>query len=98
MYVYVHLKAMHACFLEENPELKIGFSSFAILRPANVVILYNKPLDQRKCKVYENMCYKLQSLGIQITKDQLENILCNTSDLEDSCWKGKCDECKVAVN
>ena len=93
-YLNMHLKEAHAYFLEENPELKVGFSSFAMLRPANVVLLHNQPLDQCKCKVHENMRYKLQSLGIQVTKEQWDIILCNASGLEDSCWKGECDECK----
>ncbi len=86
------------CSNETHPEINLGFSTFCHLRPSNVnvLLLKNMPKDQCKCKTHENFCMKLNALNSDILhdKDCWQSILCETNDLQSSCWTGTCETCR----
>ena len=67
-YKSMYLQEVFAMFKGENQDCEIGFSLFASLRPKNVSLLKNQPLDQCKCSVHENSYLLLNALGININK------------------------------
>ena len=67
-YLTMYLQEMLALFKGENQDCEIAFSLFASLRPKNVLLSKNQPLDQGKCSVHENSYPLLNALGINIDK------------------------------
>ena len=62
---------------------KISFSKFCNLRPKNVLLLKNSPIDQCKCKLHENFRLKLKVLKIIYGGEWRKNnsCQCNNSNL-----------------
>lgn len=63
-----YLKEAFSTFKLENSHLKIGFSRFASLRPKNVLLVKDSPVDQCKCSIHENFKPKLKGLNIRMKK------------------------------
>ena len=83
----------HRCFLDENPNLKIGKSAFADLRPAHVFKSSETPRNLCLCRYHENMTLLLQGLHKRLpafplsTTDFIEACVCDTAEFE--CMSGK---------
>ena len=93
-YQSMYLGEVFGMFKGENQDCKIGFSLFASLRPKNVLLLKNQPLDQCKCSVHENSYLLLNALDINIDKISFwQIVLCGSEDYTSSYWKGECDNC-----
>ena len=55
-YLTIYLQEVFAMFKAENQDCEIGFSS---MRPKNVLLLKNQPLDQFKCSIHENNALRI---------------------------------------
>ncbi|CAL4130964.1 unnamed protein product [Meganyctiphanes norvegica] len=97
LYLLMHLKEVYALFVLEHPSIKISFDKFIKLRPHNVLLLKNQPLDQCRCQIHENFIYLLKSLNESYTDNFWNIYLCNNSDYESLCWKGQCSKCKGGI-
>ena len=93
-YLTMYLQEVFAMFKAENQDCETGFSLFVSLRPKNVLLLKNQPLDQYKCSIHENSYLLLNALGVNIDKISFWQILlCDSEDYTSSCWKGECNSC-----
>lgn len=96
------LKEAYLVFKEENQAIKVGFSSFANLRPKNVVIpgasgthsvcvcTYHQNV---KLMIENSKMYTIQlgSQGKNSYKDFLRLTMCEPA--QEKCWLGECDQC-----
>ena len=101
-YLTMFLREAFRIFIETYPENKIGFSKFCSLRPKNVFLVHETPVDQCKCRVHENFISRLKGLHIQYNSVEFwESVLCDTT-LNSKCWQADCTECsrgkKMAVS
>ncbi|KAJ2937733.1 hypothetical protein O0L34_g19126 [Tuta absoluta] len=92
-YLTMFLREAHAIFIEENPELKIGFSYFCSLRPPNVLLLKNTPAEQCRCKIHENYRMMLTALKTTYSDEFWKRVLCDAA-INSVCWQNKCEDCK----
>ena len=58
------LREAFSVFKTRYHEISISFTAFWKLKPKNILLLKNTPMDQCKCKVHENFIYKLSALKI----------------------------------
>ena len=72
----LHCPWAFSVFNARYPEISISFAAFCKLRPKNVLLLKNTPMDQCKCKTYENFVFKLSALKINYDDDLSEKCLC----------------------
>ena len=92
-YLTMFLREAFRIFIETYPENKIGFSKFCSLRPKNVFLVHETPVDQCKCRVHENFISRLKGLHIQYNSVEFwESVLCDTT-LNSKCWQADCTEC-----
>lgn len=92
-FLTMFLREAYAVFKASHEDFKIGFSKFCDLRPKNVLLLKNTPLDQCKCKIHENFRLLLKGAGIAYDNSWWETQLCETQDLSSNHWVGECDSC-----
>ena len=93
-YLELTIKEAHALFKEKHPQVKIGRSKFAELKPVNVLHMNKAPNDQCKCVTHENYRLLLKPLKVEIDKDFWPSVLCNSLDLNSPCWRGNCNGCR----
>ena len=75
-YLTMFLREAFSVFKARYPEISISFTAFCKLRPKNVLLLKNTPMDQCKCKVHENFIFKLSALKINYHDNFWEKCLC----------------------
>lgn len=92
-YLMLFLREAYAAFKTENPELTIGFSRFCDLRPDNVLLLKDTPVEQCLCQRHTNFSFLLEAIEVSYCNDFWENSLCDSS-LNSNCWNGACQGCK----
>ena len=92
-YLTMFLREAYKVYCEENPDDKVGLSTFCNLRPTNVLLLKDSPSDQCKCFIHENFFMKLQALQKPYTSQFWSNFLCDASPNSD-CWLSQCDNCR----
>ena len=89
-------------FRHENPDIKISFSKFYVLRPANMKALSNTPLLSCMCIYCANVILKLVKLnipGITTEYHLYDNLICKR-DIEkqkfrnNACIFKTCRKCK----
>lgn len=83
-YLTMFLRVTFSVFKEEFPDNKIQFSSFCALRPKNVLLLKDTPLEQCKCITHENFILKLKCFKINYDSSYWNNILCDSA-LNSNC-------------
>ena len=94
-YLIMFLKEVYELFKQSSPDITVGFSKFASLRPANVLLLKDQHPDMCKCEIHENF-FKIKGLGITYDEHFWPNILCDDSlDLTSPCWRGICFNCQL---
>ena len=93
-YLTMFLREAYAIFKLSHPEPTVCFSKFCALRPKNVLLLKNTPMDQCKCKHHENFILRLKGLNQVYDESWWMKYLCSSDDLESSCWMNDCDKCK----
>lgn len=65
--VLCNLKELYTCFKDSNPDVKVGFSKFAMLRPTNCVLAGASGTHSVcVCKIHQN--FKLMFEGADIPK------------------------------
>ena len=85
-YLTMYLKEIYYMFKTFYPENDVGFSKFASLRPANVLLLKSQPRDQCKCKLHENFRLKLHALHVDYNGGNFwERFLCECGELQNEC-------------
>eukprot|EP00112_Aurelia_sp_Birch-Aquarium-sp1_P023526 Seg7039.2 transcript_id=Seg7039.2/GoldUCD/mRNA.D3Y31 product="hypothetical protein" protein_id=Seg7039.2/GoldUCD/D3Y31 len=93
-HMYMSIKEAHGIFKEENPELKIGLSKFAELRPPNALLSSQTPANVCTCIYHENMILALSAINSHVaeippySKDFSASCLVDPDN--DFCWFGKC--------
>ena len=93
-YLTMYLREVFAMFKAENQDCEIWFFLFVSVRPKNVLLLKNQPLDQCKCSIHENSYLLLNALGVNIDKISFwQIVLCESEDYTSGCWKEKCNNC-----
>ena len=95
-HLYTTLKETYGGFLEEHPTMKIGFSSFAALRPKHVLLQCNTPQNVCICQIHSNFINIIYALS-QVTKLQaygenfLKPFLCSITTID--CYFSNCVTC-----
>lgn len=92
-FLTMFLREAYAVFKASHDDFKIGFSKFCNLRPKNVLLLKDTPLDQCKCKTHENFRLLLKGAGIAYDGSFWDTQLCETEDLSSNHWIGECESC-----
>lgn len=92
-FLTMFLREAYAVFKASHDDFKIGFSKFCDLRPRNVLLLKDTPLDQCKCKIHENFRLLLKGACIAYDNSWWETQLCETEDLCSNHWLGECISC-----
>ena len=93
-HMYMSIKETHGMFKEENPEVKIGLTKFAELRPPNVLLSSQTPSNVCTCIYHENMILSLSAVNKHVpgipsySKDFPASCLADPES--DLCWFGKC--------
>ena len=89
----------YALFKEEYPNVKIGKSKFADLRPKHVLLQNKLPHNVCLCRYHENFILAVNALHKaypgnipNYTYDLPETFLCSDSTPE--CWMNNCTDCK----
>ena len=94
-HMYMSIKEAHGIFKEENPDMKIGLSKFAELRPPNVLLSSQTPSNVCTCIYHENMILALSAINSHVaeipsySKDFSASCLVDPDN--DKCWFGKCN-------
>ena len=94
-FLTMFMREAFALFKEFNPDVSVSFSKFCSLRPPNVLLLENSPVDQCKCRHHENFRLKMKSLGVEYDQSWWQKVLCTSGDLLSQCWKSECETCKA---
>jgi len=89
-FLMMYLKEAYNIFKNTHPSVQVSFSTFADLRPKNVLLLKCQPPDQCKCRTHENFFNKLKSLNKHYSD---EFCLCKNEEWDSDCWKGTCKIC-----
>ena len=98
LFLIVTIAELYCSFKLEYPSVKVGKSSFAKLRPQNVMLKNEIPHDQCLCKYCENMELLLKplwSLSIEFPKSAslfIKDLVCNISSV-DCMYNGSCKVC-----
>jgi len=91
------LRETHALFLKEHPEVKIGFTKFCSLRPANVLFSSDITQNVCLCQYHENIRLLCDCLAKVVptfpsySGDFVDNAVCDSESEE--CMMGKCSSC-----
>lgn len=88
----------HALFLQEHPDIKIGKSKFAQLRPRDVLLSSKLPHNVCLCKEHENFIEALRSLHdscktIPAYSYEFPSLIV-CKDPTRNCWLNQCETCK----
>ena len=93
-YLTMFLREAFSVFKARYPEISISFTAFCKLRPKNVLLVKNTPMDQCKCKVHENFIFKLSALKINYHDNFWKKCLCqgHSKIFTSTCWAGECQQ------
>ena len=76
-YLIMFLKEVYELFKQSYPDITVGLSKFASLRPANVLLLKDQHPD--KYEINENFLLKIKGLGITYDEHFWPSFLCDDS-------------------
>ena len=95
-HMYMSIKEAHGIFKEENPDIKIGLSKFAELRPPNVLLSSQTPSNVCTCIYHENMILALSAINSHVAENPSYSkdfsASCLVDPDNDKCWFGKCSD------
>lgn len=93
-HLYLSVKEAYCLFQDENPNVKIGQSKFAELRPENVLLSSQTPSNVCTCIYHQNMFLALSAIhGYAPSIPSYSTIFpasCLRDPESDSCWFGNC--------
>lgn len=92
-YLTMFLREVYAIY-KSSVIKPLSFSKFCSIRPKNVLLLKDTPIDQCRCKIHENFSMMLIAVQIKYDDQWWKNILCNNEDYLAACWKGNCIVCQ----
>ena len=92
-FLTIFLREAHIIFQSTYGEI-MPFSAFCKLRPKNVFLLEDTPVDQCKCKLHENFRLLLKGLCISYNSLWWLDKLCKSQSLNLSCWLSNCLQSK----
>jgi hypothetical protein len=102
-YLVYSLREAFQLFKEENPDIKLGKSKFASLRPRNVLTVNDTPHESCLCKTHENVTALLKSISATVGKDfpfdekqLLAALVCSSQNVE--CMTCVCVHCGSLAN
>ncbi|XP_071943945.1 uncharacterized protein [Antedon mediterranea] len=87
-------------FCNEFPEIKVGKSKFAEIRPKHVYLTNKLPHNVCLCRYHENFIFAVDALHKvcrtfpSYTHDFPASLLCET--VTEKCWLNECSSCKDA--
>ena len=96
-HLYYTIKETHSLFLHDHPDVKIGKSKFAELKPPNVFHQSKTPKDACLCKYHENIALLCDALHKVIptfpiySSSFVDNMVCSPDS--EKCMMGNCDTC-----
>lgn len=96
------LRETHALFQKENPDIKVGLSTFCSLHPLHVQPSSDIPRNVCLCKYHENIKLICECLNNEIpnfprySSDFVENAVCTSKSEE--CMMGRCNNCPNWLN
>lgn len=102
-HLYLNIKETYGIFQEENPNVKIGSSKFAELRPQNVLLSSQTPSNVCTCIYHQNLFLALHAIHTHAPRIPTYSTNFPASCLRDPesdlCWFGKCchDDCGFAA-
>jgi hypothetical protein len=91
--VLMNLKELHAQFKNAHPNMKVGFSKFAELRPKWCVLAGASGTHSVcVCCIHQNAKLMVNALNLQVTyKELLGMLVCDMN--QETCMLYGCDEC-----
>lgn len=95
--MFTSLKEALALFKAKHPEISIGKSKFAQLRPENILPNSKLPHTVCMCKYHENFINSVNCLSKVVTNlppyshDFPNTLICKAPT--ENCWLKKCEEC-----
>lgn len=96
-HLYTTVNEVHQVFKKENPTIKIGKSSFANLRPKNVLLMAETPTKVCVCQIHANFNYLIESLcnisPYQKPKNIISQLVCNLQN--EICMMNNCNKCSI---
>ena len=91
------IKETFSMFCDEEPDVQIGKSKFAELRPKQVQLSNNLPHNVCQCKYHENFIAAIESLHKAIPEfpaySQTLPLTFLCEGVTDACWKDECAVC-----
>ena len=100
-HMYYSVKETHSLFKLENPQLKIGKSKFAQLKPVNVLHKSETPKDACLCMYHENINLLCEAVHKALptfpiySSDFVSNFVCSADS--EKCMTGNCDKCSGKI-
>ena len=95
-HLYMTIKEAYAIFKTENPDIKLGLSKFADLRPPNVLLSSQTPANVCTCVYHQNMFLALDAIHCHIPSIPSYNTefpaSCIVDPGSDACWFGECKQ------
>lgn len=97
-HLYYKVQTIHAMYCEEN-DISVSFSKFASLRPVDVQLLRDIPLDVCLCETHENFIAIIDCLfpNDPYNRTWIENHAICTSATE-QCYLSTCSNCSSRDN
>ena len=97
-HLYYTVNETYSLFKQDNPDLKIGKSKFAELKPQHVLHRSDTPKDACLCLYHENVILICEALHKAIpefpvySSEFVSNFVC--SPTSETCMLGHCEACK----
>ena len=88
------IKEAFVCFKDENPDIKLGLSKFAELRPEHVLLSSQMPKNVCVCMYHENFILAVETLhsycpSIPLYKTEFP-ASCLVDPVDEKCWFSEC--------
>lgn len=91
------MKEAYSLFLKDHPNIKISFSKFCKIRPANVLLSSSMPRNVCLCQHHDNIKLLCDAIHKEIPKFQpysskkVDAFVCSSSN--EGCMTSQCKEC-----
>ena len=100
-HMLMKLREAYSMFVEEVGKKEVCFSRFCNLRPVDVLLNSEMPLDVCLCKVHENFISLVYALFPSLTYCSswiTDHVICKKDELDAICLKGACVNCNKGQN
>lgn len=96
-YLYMTLSEVYETFKTEYPEVKVGLSTFASLRPQHVLLSSQTPANVCVCSYHANVDFLLSGINMCVQSfpekcnKLVETLVCDSQNKQ--CMMGICQQC-----